>query len=670
MTKLRLLVTSPDGVERVYELGEGKAGQDATVGRDAEVDLPVPDRTLSRAHCRFYRGADGWRLTDLGSRNGTFLQGRPILDERVVTGDRIEIGETRVAVVLLGEGEEAQPDLQAMTTRAMAPDVLTATAQPRVDRQRENRALRHLMELNERLHAMENEDRLLEGILDAAIELTRAGRGFLLLRSDDHFEVRHARLAHKRSLADPEGSFSVSVAASVIRDGKSVLSEDARADARFDEHASVVGLKLRSLVCVPLRGDEGVVGAIYLDDTHEEGRFDGWDVRVLESFASLAAIAMRNARNRKEMAKRRREAVRQKRSIERLNERLKKALRVRTNALRRARADLAKQADELGLRYTYEHVVGCSKAIQDVLRLVDRVTDLDISVLIQGESGTGKELLARAIHFNGPRRRQRLVAESCAAIPASLMESEFFGYVKGAFTGAVRDQAGLFEQAHESTLFLDEVGEMPLQLQTKLLRVLEEREIRRVGSDRTRKVDVRLVGATNRDMQAHLASGAFREDLYYRIAGVVIDVPPLRERREDIPLLVAHFVKEEGGEAAKDLRVEAAAMELLVSYEWPGNVRELRNEVRRLLAVGRRDVVAPEHLSPRLREYRPPDPKVITRGGLKAMVEDLERRVLRAALLRHDWNKSRAAAELGLSRLGLRKKIERYGMDVEQPPAG
>jgi two-component system response regulator HupR/HoxA len=306
--------------------------------------------------------------------------------------------------------------------------------------------------------------------------------------------------------------------------------------------------------------------------------------------------------------------------------------------------------------------------MRSVLRLVDRVTDLTIPVLVVGESGTGKELIARAIHFNGPRRRGRIVGENCAAVPESLMESEFFGYQRGAFTGANRDHAGLFEQADGGTLFLDEVGEMSPDMQKKFLRVLEEGEVRRLGAKKPLKVDFRLVSATNRDLGEMLRDGRFREDLYYRIAGVVIELPALRTRKEDIPALVAHFLEEGVRPGGPSLRLEPAALELLVAYEWPGNVRELRNEVQRISALQVGGAITPEHLSSRILAYRPPDPDRRADGGLKAMVEDLERRVIRASLLRHGWNKSRSAAELGLSRLGLRKKLERYGLDSEQPP--
>jgi len=654
---LRLFLKSPGSEERVYDVEE----PGTVVGRAPEAGIAVDDRTLSRRHCRIYLGQDGWRITDLGSRNGTFLNGALILDELLHGGDRVEIGETQISVFLPGDDAEGghREALEAIVEE-------DSQLKRAPDARREIRALTRLMELNEKINALKDEDQLLAGVLDAAIELTDASRGFLLLKQEDHFVVRRARLPHRRDLADAEASLSVSVASRVIQEGRSILAENALADERFDGQASIASLQLRSLLCVPMRSEAEIIGALYLDNPNERGAFDGWDVRILESFAGLAALAIRNARQRKEMAMRRREAVRQARRIERLNERLKKALRIRTNALRRAREELAKQADELGLKYTYEQIVGRSPAMTQVLRLADRITDLKIPVLIVGESGTGKELLARAIHFNGPRRRARLVGENCAAIPANLMESEFLGYERGAFTGANRDHPGLFEQADQGTLFLDEVGEMSLDLQKKFLRVLEEGQVRRLGGKTAIPVDFRLISATNRDLGGLLESGGFREDLYYRIAGVVIEVPPLRERNEDVPPLVAHFLKELG-DLGRALRIEPAALELLVAYEWPGNVRELRNEVQRLVALQVGGDIRPEHLSPRILAYRPPDTSRAPQEGLHGLVRDLECRVIRASLLRHGWNKSRAAAELGLSRLGLRKKLERYGLDAEQP---
>ncbi len=658
MAVLRLFVKVPDG-EMIYDFDR----DEVVLGRDPATDVYVDDKKLSRRHCRVYRGPEGWRIADLGSRNGTSRNGVLVLDDRVDEGDRIDIGKSSFTVSFPHAAAERAAGQVRVEPRAR----VTLPGRGEVSElRREVRALHHLVDLDAKVAQVTDEGALLDAILDAAIELLEAGRGFLLLAAGDHVIVRRARLPAGKDLAEPASSMSVSVAQASIREGRSVLTEDAVSDGRFTAADSVMKLGLRSVVCAPMRAEAGVIGAIYLDDLDRRGAFDARDARLLEAFGTQAAIALVRCGERRDASRRRREAVRQARRIERLNERLRRVLKHRTTALRRAREDLAKQADELGWKYRYDQIVGRSPAMRTVLRLVDRVTDLTLPVLVIGESGTGKELVARAIHYNGPRRRARIVGENCGAVPESLLESEFFGYVRGAFTGAVRDHEGLFEQAHKGTLFLDEVGEMSPDMQKKLLRVLEEGEVRRVGAKSSIPVDVRIISATNRDMAGLLKAGTFREDLYYRLAGVVIEVPPLRDRKEDVEPLIAHFLAEAaaGGPAPK---IEPATLDLLLAYAWPGNVRELRNEIRRLVALSDSGTLKPEHLSARIAAYRPPDPERLASRDLRSLVEDLERRVLRAALQRHDWNKTRAAAELGLSRLGLRKKLERYGLDAEQP---
>jgi transcriptional regulator with GAF, ATPase, and Fis domain len=666
MSTLRLFVRDPSG-ERVYDLRRDRL--EVTVGRGAEADVRLEDKKLSRRHCRVYREGTEWRVADLGSLNGTRLNGTTVLDERLTEGDKIELGASRLSVSF--------PEIPSQAPASAAPDAARAgearpgaAPDPAVggehDLRQEVLALSHLMSLNAKIAEVEDEDALLEAILDAAIQLLGAQRGFLLLKAEDHVVIRRARVPGGKDLDDPSASISVTLAKAAVQEGRSVVCDDALEDERFDAYASVQNLSLRSVVCVPMRAGGDVLGAIYVDNAEKAGAFGPRDVRLIEAFAAQAAIALRHCREHRGAAERRREALKQARRIERLNERMRRVLRLRTSALKRAREDLAKQADELGLKYRYDQIVGRSPAMKNVLRLVDRVTDLTLPVLIVGESGTGKELIARAIHFNGPRRRARIVGENCAAVPEPLIESEFFGHVKGAFTGALRDHPGLFEQAHQGTLFLDEVGEMAPDLQKKFLRVLEEGTVRRVGGKASLPVDVRIISATNRDLSGLLKSGGFREDLYYRLAGVVIELPPLRDRPEDVPPLVLHFLAEAGTAGALP-RLEPSAMDLLTAYDWPGNVRELRNEVRRVIALSDGGPITPEHLSPRILAYRPPDPDRAAARGLRPVVEDLERRLLRAALLRHGWNKSRAAQELGLSRLGLRKKMERYGLDAEQP---
>ena len=301
-------------------------------------------------------------------------------------------------------------------------------------------------------------------------------------------------------------------------------------------------------------------------------------------------------------------------------------------------------------------MVGRTAAIQAVYRLVDRLADSDVPVVLYGESGTGKELVARAIHDAGPRRARPFVAENCGAIPETLLEGVLFGHAKGAYTGAQRAAPGLFEAADGGSLFLDEIGEMSPAMQTKLLRVLQEGEVRRVGDTGVRKIDVRVIAASNRDLDAMVAAGQFRKDLLYRIRVVKIELPPLRARTEDLPLLIEHFLAKH--DRGRRLTVSAAAIRLLARYAWPGNIRELENEVQRWVALCE-SRVEPDDLSPPIRE-RPgggaPEPDDMR---LKPRLERLERELIDRALKAAGGNQTKAAALLGLSRFGLQKKLRR-----------
>jgi two-component system, NtrC family, response regulator HupR/HoxA len=312
--------------------------------------------------------------------------------------------------------------------------------------------------------------------------------------------------------------------------------------------------------------------------------------------------------------------------------------------------------------------------MNQVCEKIRRVSPFDVSVLLTGESGTGKELAARALHYNSLRWDQPFVVENCGALPDELLESELFGYKKGAFTGAVEDRAGLFERASGGTVFLDEIGEVSPAFQVKLLRVLQEGEIRPLGSSQTRQVDVRIIAATNRDLEQEVREGRFREDLYYRLATVTIQLPALRERKVDIPLIANSIL--EGSMKQLGKQVQGFTSETLAcmqGYHWPGNVRELQNEIRHMLVMGDEDLLGAELLSPRVLRAAPEEDEAELQifddldGTLKERVESLEARILKETLIRHRWNKSQAAKELGLSRVGLRSKLERYGLEkIEQ----
>ncbi|MES3038309.1 MAG: sigma 54-interacting transcriptional regulator [Bdellovibrionota bacterium] len=322
---------------------------------------------------------------------------------------------------------------------------------------------------------------------------------------------------------------------------------------------------------------------------------------------------------------------------------------------------------ELGNMFKYDNMIGKSKPMQSLYSLLDKIKNADTTVLVQGENGTGKELIAKSIHYNSPRKDKPFVIQNCSAFNDNLLESELFGHMKGSFTGAVKDKKGLFEMADKGTFFLDEIGDTSPTMQVKLLRVLQEGTFMPVGSTETRRVDVRIVAATNRNLKEMVEAGTFREDLYYRLNVINIRVPPLRERKEDIPYLTDYFlqkVSEQGHGPKKTLTKRA--LEKLYDYAWPGNVRELQNEIERLVVLSGEEMkLLAELLSPKILEAGDKNKVQGARlqGKLKDALEDLEREMIREGLRRTGWNKSKLAKELGISRAGLIMKVEKYGLD-------
>jgi DNA-binding NtrC family response regulator len=526
----------------------------------------------------------------------------------------------------------------------------------------ELRTLRRILDLNKRLAHAKDEAELYGALLDGALTLAGADRAFLVGPADDGgVTVVRARDAGGDAPA-ATGEIASPIARRVLAGGGAEAVDDLSREMR--------GAAVRSVLCAPFQCERRL--ALWLDNRREQGAFSAADGDLLSAYAEQAALALERIRLLELSRRQRDELLAAAGEQRRLNERLAESLERRTTELRDARADLALVDEEFGRRYP--EIVGRGPAMLAVLRQVDRVAETNVPVLIEGESGTGKDLLARAIHAQSTRAAARFVAENCAALPDSLLENELFGHERGAFTGADAASTGLFERADGGTLFLDEVGDMSVNLQKRLLRALQEGEIRRVGGSAVRKVDVRVVTATNRDLLALVKEGRFREDLYYRLAVVKIRVPPLRERREDVPALCDHFLARLGrdGEAR---RMTPAALEALVRYAWPGNIRQLDNELRRAAALSRGEIEL-EGLS---RDILDPvaslaDGAVGATGevdgrALRSLVEELETRVVRRVLDREGGNISKAARALGLSRLGLRKKLRRYKLPVRVPKA-
>lgn len=319
---------------------------------------------------------------------------------------------------------------------------------------------------------------------------------------------------------------------------------------------------------------------------------------------------------------------------------------------------------ELGTRYRYDNMIGKSAQMQEMYNLLDKIKNSHSTVLIQGDNGTGKELIAKAIHYNSTRKTKVFVVQNCSAFNDNLLESELFGHVKGAFTGAIKDKKGLFEIANGGTFFLDEIGDMSLAMQVKILRVLQEGTFIPVGGTEPRKVDVRIIAATNKDLKDMIAKGLFREDLYYRINVINIVVPRLRDRKDDIHILAEYFLEKAYREKGFQKKMlSKKTLERMLEYEWPGNIRELENEIERLVVlVGDSPIIEPELLSARIRETT--DKKSIKYGGkLKDAMETMEVELIREGLKRMGWNKSKLAKELGISRASLIAKVEKYGLD-------
>ena len=330
------------------------------------------------------------------------------------------------------------------------------------------------------------------------------------------------------------------------------------------------------------------------------------------------------------------------------------------------KAEVLRLRSELGTTYAFDGMVGKSKNMQDVYALMQRAAESDITVLVQGESGTGKELVAKLIHYNSPRKTGPFVAVNCAAIPETLIESELFGHERGAFTGASTRRIGQFEHAQGGTVLLDEIGDMPLALQAKLLRVLEEREIQRVGGTATIPIDIRVIAATNRDLESAVKDGGFRADLFYRLAAFPLVIPPLREHREDIPLLAAHFLQDYAERANESMRgISPAALQTLLAYDWPGNVRELRNAIERALLLETADSLQVSNLPHQLSAMgpSPTDPE----GPAQPLsLQEAERQAVVHALEASDWNITKAAQVLNVNRVTLYRKLRKYNLLSEK----
>ena len=642
----RVVVIAGPLKDSVFELGEGGL----SVGRDSSNTVRLADSLLSRRHCRIERGGEGFLLTDLESLNGTFVNGRPVRECLLAEGDQIAVGESRFVFVTGAEVPAAAASNPVhvsdrlvtahSTVRLKATDARYLRPESEWGEPAELAGIARDLALLIRVSTSVNSIRETEGLqrelLRLVFEVVPAERGAILLLGADGRIVSEFGLDRAGDSARAV-EVSRTVVRQVVEERSAVLAGDLF-EGGLDTSESLRAARLSALLCAPLVLYGRALGAVYLTASDPAARFDEGHLQLVTVICGIAAVALNNARH-----------------VERLEG---------ENDLLRAESSV-------------EHgMVGESAPMRKVYQFISRVAQADTTVIIRGESGTGKELAARALHTNGPRRGRPFVAINCAALTETLLESELFGHERGAFTGALAQKKGKLEVADGGTLFLDEVGEMSPVLQAKLLRVLQEREFERVGGTRTISVDVRVVAATNRDLEEAVRSGGFRQDLYYRLNVVSFEMPPLRERREDVALLASYFVARYAAKFKRRVTgISPEARACLAAYDWPGNVRELENAVERAVVLGSTESLLPEDLPETVLEAGPAggaaaaDPAAAGSAPPATKYHDAlreaKRRLILGALEQSGGNFTEAARALGVHPNYLHRLIRNLNLRPE-----
>ena len=616
----RLLVISGPSKDQTIPLPDGEA----TVGRDPANVVAVVDPSVSRKHCLLRREEDGrYQIRDLDSRNGTTVNGVSVKEQWLRHGDEIATGdsvflflveeEDRVVSSSQVEFDDQQPQPMA-ETRIIYPREAVYLQPDRLLKElpassQVARNLNALLKISRVVHAIRDLEELQAQLLDLIFEVVPAGRGAILL-SEGNGQEFNCLYARTRQAGQPQlVRVSRTIAQKVMKDNVAMLGVDVASSGNLRAVESLVASDVRSLLCVPLSVFQRMIGCIYLDSTNVANRFSEEHLQLMAGVAGISAVALDNARRLQ--------------WLEQENQRLMTEIR------------------------QDQSLVGEGAKMKEIFQFLARVAPTDSTVLIEGESGTGKELVAKALHRKSPRASKPFVAINCAAIPETLLESDLFGHERGAFTGAATQKKGRLETADGGVVFLDEIGELAPALQVKLLRVLQEREFERVGGTHPIKVNLRLIAATNRDLEDAVRKGVFRQDLYYRLAVVRLTMPPLRDRREDIPMLTRHFVQKYAMRCRTKVKpIAREAMAALVNYEWPGNVRELENAVERALVMGSSDAVLLDDLPESLLEQSPAED--VAEGKYHANVKDLKKRLILDAVEQTGGNYVEAAGVLGV----------------------
>lgn len=570
------------------------------VGADPECDIVVKGDEVAADHAQILREGDGFTLASLGRGRPILINGKKEKRQKLKEGDVIEIGDARL------EFRANAVDTSASITKQ--DDATEGSTQ---------NAYKQIVGFSEKLLRSQDLGGLLTTLMDTVVELTRADKGFLVLFEDGKPEVKVARNVQRENIDSALNELSDSILAKVVKEQEPVIVKDAMSDSEFKAAVSVMNLRLSSVLCVPLAEGGELFGLIYLGSNRVVNLFTPAMLESVTVFAAQASLLIRNA--------------------------------MLLNTLRADNAALRTQLEDK----RFGDIIGTSDLMQEIFRRVKKVAPTDISVLITGETGTGKELIAHEVHRRSDRVNGPFVVVNCGAIPENLLESELFGHVRGAFTGAVATRDGRFQAAHKGTLFLDEIGEMPLQLQVKLLRALQEKVVTKVGDTKPETVDIRVIAATHRHLEKEIQTGRFREDLYYRLNVVGIHLPGLRDRGEDLMLIARYLLKrycEEYNSKVKGFSPQCVM--LMKKFAWPGNIRQLENRIKKAVIMAERIQLAPEDLELSDADLEPIVP-------LNQAKEDFQRHYINEVLARNNGNRTKTAHDLGVDPRTIFRHLER-----------
>ncbi|MCI0447554.1 sigma 54-interacting transcriptional regulator [bacterium] len=592
-----------------------------SIGRDHTNQLPIPDLLLSRRHCVIRKNGEEYVIRDLDSRNGVFVNSIPVGERTLQHGDQVEIGNSLFVFTAREEEWKQFEELSAVDAFVAKSTISLRIGDP-LQITPDSHDLTLLLRISHSVNSVQNIKEMSERLLELMFDSIPAQRAAIFLYIESATEFNHVCSLWRKSRPDAV-QVSRSLLMHVVENKAAFLANDVLQNEQVKKTDSLLAASPHSVICAPFVLFDQVLGLLYLDTFDPQYKFDEHHLQLAGAIAGLAAPAIRNIQN----------------------------YEAALEASRNLRAEL--QMDR--------EIVGESSAIRKVYDFVRRTAPADSTILITGESGTGKELVARALHANSPRSEFPFVAINCAALPESLLESELFGHEKGAFTGALIQKKGKLEAAEGGTIFLDEVGEMAMPLQAKLLRALQEREIERVGSTRPVKVNIRVVAATNQDLQKGIQEGTFRQDLFYRLNVLTLRTPALRDMREDIPLLARYFVSRFSKKAGRPLHgISQEALQYLQHYDWPGNVRELENAIERAVVMGSSDLILPEDLPASLTESEPAGMR--TGANYQDSVNKFKQELVLKAFEGTNSNYNEAATRLGVHPNYLYRLVRNLGL--------